>query len=40
MNFGEAFGADYAGFVRLNFATPAAILREIVRRMVEAVRRR
>jgi hypothetical protein len=26
--------------VRLNFATPAAILREIVRRMVEAVRRR
>ena len=39
LNFGEAFGADYAGFVRLNFATPAAILREIVRRMVEAVRR-
>jgi cystathionine beta-lyase len=40
LNFGEAFGADYAGFVRLNFATPDAILREIVRRMVEAVRRR
>jgi cystathionine beta-lyase len=40
LNFGEAFGVDYAGFVRLNFATPAAILREIVRRMVEAVRRR
>jgi hypothetical protein len=32
-NFGEAFGADYAGFARLNFATPAAILREIVTRM-------
>jgi cystathionine beta-lyase len=27
LNFGEAFGADYAGFARLNFATPAAILR-------------
>jgi cystathionine beta-lyase len=40
LNFGESFGADYAGFARLNFATPAAILREIVRRMVEAVRRR
>ena len=39
-NFGETFGADYAGFARLNFATPAAILREIVRRMVEAERRR
>ena len=40
LNFGESFGADYAGFARLNFATPAAILREIVRRMVETVRRR
>jgi cysteine-S-conjugate beta-lyase len=40
LNFGEAFGADYAGFVRLNFATPAAIPREIVRRMVEAVKQR
>ena len=39
LNFGEAFGADYAGFARLNFATPAAILREIVTRMGEAVRR-
>src|SRR5215475_9926804 len=40
LNFGEAFGADYAGFARLNFATPAAILSEIVTRMGEAVRRR
>jgi cystathionine beta-lyase len=39
LNFGETFGADYAGFARLNFATPAAILREIVTRMGEAVRR-
>src|SRR5215467_11437416 len=39
-DFGETFGADYAGFARLNFATPAAILREIVTRMGEAVRRR
>ena len=40
LNFGETFGAEYAGFVRVNFATPAAILREIVTRMGEAVRRR
>jgi cystathionine beta-lyase len=40
LNFGETFGADYGGFVRLNFATPTAILREIVARMGEAVRRR
>jgi cystathionine beta-lyase len=40
LNFGETFGADYPGFARLNFATPAAILEEIVARMVEAVRRR
>jgi len=40
LNFGESFGADYAGFARLNFTTPAAILREIARQMVEAVRRR
>jgi len=40
LNFGETFGADYAGFARLNFATPSAILREIVTRMGEAVRRR
>jgi bifunctional pyridoxal-dependent enzyme with beta-cystathionase and maltose regulon repressor activities len=31
--------AVYAGFARLNFATPAAILREIVTRMGEAVKR-
>jgi bifunctional pyridoxal-dependent enzyme with beta-cystathionase and maltose regulon repressor activities len=40
LNFGETFGADYAGFARLNFATPAAILREIVTRMGESVRSR
>ena len=40
LNFGETFGADYAGFARLNFATPPAILKEIVGRMAEAVRRR
>ena len=39
LNFGETFGAQYAGFARLNFATPAPILREIVGRMSEAVRR-
>jgi len=37
---GETFGADYPGFARLNFATPPAILEEIVTRMAEAVRRR
>jgi cystathionine beta-lyase len=40
LNFGETFGAEYAEFARLNFATPPAILREIVKRMAEAVRRR
>jgi cystathionine beta-lyase len=40
LNFGQTFGADYAGFARVNFATPPAILREIVKRMGEAVRRR
>ena len=40
LNFGETFGADYAGFARLNFATPAPVLREIVGRMVKAVRGR
>src|SRR5262249_3580722 len=40
LNFGETFGAPYAGFARLNFATPAPILREIVSRMAEAARRR
>jgi len=40
LNFGETFGAGYEGYVRLNFATPAPILRQIVSRMVDAVRRR
>jgi cystathionine beta-lyase len=40
LNFGETFGARYPGFARLNFATPAPVLRQIVTRMVEAVRRR
>jgi len=40
LNFGETFGAEYAGFARLNFATPAPVLREIVTRMVAAVQRR
>jgi len=40
LNFGETFGAQYAGFARLNFASPAPVLREIVSRMAEAVRRR
>ncbi len=39
LNFGETFGAQYPGFARLNFATPAPILREIVGRMAEAIRR-
>ncbi len=39
LNFGETFGAQYSNFARLNFATPAPILREIVGRMSEAVRR-
>ncbi len=38
LNFGETFGAEYAGFARLNFASPAPVLHEIVGRMVEAVR--
>jgi cysteine-S-conjugate beta-lyase len=40
LNFGETFGPQYENFARLNFATPAPILREIVSRMAEAVRRR
>jgi cystathionine beta-lyase len=38
LNFGETFGAPYANFARLNFASPAPVLREIVGRMAEAVR--
>ena len=30
LNFGETFGPQYGGFARLNFATPAPVLREIV----------
>ena len=40
LKFGETLGADYAGFARLNFATPPATLKEIVGRMTEGVRRR
>jgi cystathionine beta-lyase len=40
LNFGETFGPHYAGFARLNFASPAPVLREIVVRMVDAVQRR
>jgi cystathionine beta-lyase len=40
LNFGETFGAQYSSFARLNFATPAPILREIVSRMADSVRRR
>ena len=40
LNFGETFGAQYPGFARLNFASPAPVLREIVGRMVDAVRQR
>ena len=40
LNFGETFGADYPEFARLNFATSPAILKEIVTRMGEALRRR
>jgi cysteine-S-conjugate beta-lyase len=40
LNFGETFGPHYANFARLNFATPAPVLRQIVARMAEAVHRR
>jgi cystathionine beta-lyase len=40
LNFGETFGARYAGFARLNFASPAPVLKEIVGRMAAAVRQR
>jgi cysteine-S-conjugate beta-lyase len=39
LNSGESFGAQYANFARLNFASPAPVLREVVGRMAEAVRR-
>ena len=40
LNFGETFGAEFAGFARLNFATPRPVLEEIVGRMAAAVRGR
>jgi cystathionine beta-lyase len=40
LNFGETFGPHYAAFARLNFASPAPVLREVVGRMSEAVRQR
>lgn len=40
LNFGETFGPAYPGFARLNFATSAPILAEIVGRMIAAARRR
>jgi cystathionine beta-lyase len=40
LNFGETFGPHYANFARLNFASPAPVLKEIVGRMSEAVRGR
>ena len=39
LNSGESFGAQYANFARLNFASPAPVLHEVVGRMAEAVRR-
>jgi cysteine-S-conjugate beta-lyase len=40
LNDGAAFGPGFEGFVRLNFATSAGILDEILERMVAAVRAR
>ena len=40
LNAGETFGAQYASFARLNFASPAPVLKEIVGRMSEAIRNR
>ena len=40
LNFGETFGAPYANFARLNFATPAPVLQQIVGRMADAIRQR
>jgi cystathionine beta-lyase len=39
LNFGETFGPHYANFARLNFASPTPVLKEIVGRMSDAVRR-
>ncbi len=40
LNAGETFGERYAAFARLNFATPAPVLKEIVGRMSDAIRKR
>jgi cystathionine beta-lyase len=40
LNFGETFGAQYANFARLNFATPRPVLQQIIGRMSEAIRQR
>jgi cystathionine beta-lyase len=40
LNFGETFGPQYTGFARLNFATPAPVLKQIVTRMVDSAQRR
>jgi cysteine-S-conjugate beta-lyase len=37
LNFGETFGAQYAQFARLNFATPRPVLEQIIGRMSEAI---
>ena len=39
LNSGETFGPDYPHFARLNFASPAPVLREVVGRMADAVAR-
>lgn len=40
LNFGETFGPQCPNFARLNFASPAPVLQQVVGRMVEAVQRR
>ncbi len=40
LNAGETFGERYAAFARLNFASPAPVLKEIVGRMSDAIRER
>lgn len=38
LNFGETFGPQDGAFARLNFASPAPVLHEIVGRMADAIR--
>jgi cystathionine beta-lyase len=40
LNAGETFGERYGAFARLNFASPAAVLKEILGRMSDALRKR